>query len=83
MAEHDNDVFFASEAKAILSVLPECRAFETAGVAQFLTFGCTIDGKTLFNRVNMLPGGSLWAFDRHGVSKRQYFTPSIWEQQPV
>src|ERR1051326_8317508 len=44
-----NDAFyFASEAKALLRILPKLRQFDPEGVAQFLTFGCTFEERTLF-----------------------------------
>ncbi len=46
--EKDGAIYFASEAKALLAVLPELRAFDDTGVAQFLAFGSTMDGHTLF-----------------------------------
>ena len=81
--ERDGAIYFASEAKALLRVLPESRAFDDEGVAQFLSYGCTLDGRTLFRNVRLLPAGSLWAGD-HGacIRKSQYFHPKEWESQP-
>ena len=53
--ETEDTVFFASEAKALLRVLPELRAFDREGVAQFLAFGCTLGQRTLFQGVQLLP----------------------------
>lgn len=82
--EKDGTTFFASEAKALLRVVPELRAFDDEGVAQFLAFGCTLNERTLFRNVQLLPGGSLWIFngDAHG-RKARYFRPEEWELQPV
>ncbi|MCL7419432.1 MAG: hypothetical protein M8364_00810 [Methylobacter sp.] len=80
--DDDGTAFFASEAKALLRVVPELRAFDDEGVAQFLTFGCTLAGRTLFRDVRFLPGGSVWTFDKHtGNRKEQYFRPEQWESQ--
>jgi asparagine synthase (glutamine-hydrolysing) len=73
--------FFASEAKALLRVLPELRAFDEDGLAQFLHHGCTLDGKTLFRDITLLPAASLWAFNGYSSEKRRYFLPSSWESQ--
>lgn len=75
---------FASEAKALLSVLPELRAFDDEGVAQFLAFGCTVEGRTLFRNLQFLQGGFLWIFEE-GICtrKEQYFCPGNWESQTV
>ena len=75
--------YFASEAKALLSVLPELREFDDQGIAQFLAFGCTLGERTLFRRLERLPGGSLWLFENGACHKRKYFSPETWESQPV
>ena len=80
----ENATYFASEAKALLRVLPELRKFDEEGVAQFLGYGCTLEGRTLFQGIQLLPGASLWSFERGRSHKRRmYFSPSIWESQPI
>jgi len=74
--------YFASEAKALLTILPQRRAFDEKGVAQFLSFGCTLDSQTLFRGIALLPGGSIWSFERGACRKRAYFSPATWECQP-
>ena len=81
--ETEDAVFFASEAKALLRVLPELRAFDREGVAQFLAFGCTLGQATLFRGVQLLPGGSVWSFQNGKCQKRKYFSPKSWESQPI
>ena len=76
-------VFFASEAKALLRVSPELRTFDQEGVAQFLTFGCTLGQRTLFRGVELLPGASVWSFENGKCQKRKYFSPETWESQPT
>ena len=77
-------LYFASEAKALLSVVPELRAWDEQGVAQFLKFGSTIDGRTLFRGIRFLPGGSLWRFEAGSLRKDRYFDPGTWENvQPL
>src|SRR5215212_4894542 len=68
-----DEIYFASEAKALLSILPELRSFDRDGVVQFLAFGCTLDWRTLFRGIELLPGGSLWTFKNRTCSKRRYF----------
>jgi asparagine synthase (glutamine-hydrolysing) len=81
--EAPDAVFFASEAKALLRVVPETRALDDAGVAQLLAFGCTLDWQTLFRGVRLLEGGSWWSF-AEGTSRRsRYFVPSDWEAKPL
>lgn len=74
--------YFASEAKALLRIFPKLRAFDETGVAQLLSLGCTLDSRTLFRGVELLPGGSIWSFERGGCRKRNYFSPKTWESQP-
>jgi asparagine synthase (glutamine-hydrolysing) len=74
--------YFASEAKALLQVVPECRAFDEKGLLQFLRFGCTLDGRTIFRDVALLPAATTWRFiegKRQGQDR--YFAPASWESQ--
>jgi asparagine synthase (glutamine-hydrolysing) len=77
------EFYFASEAKAILSVVPETRAFDEQGVIEFLTFGCTLGERTLFRGVQLLPGGSVWSFEEGSCQKKKYFSPEAWESQSI
>ena len=81
--ETEGEFYFASEAKALLRILPELRAFDEEGVAQFLTYGCTLEWRTLFRGVQLLPGGSVWSFEGGNCYKRKYFSPETWELQPI
>jgi asparagine synthase (glutamine-hydrolysing) len=81
--ETGDGTYFASEAKALLRVLPELRIFDENGVAQFLTFGCTLETRTLFRGINILPGGSLWSFEDGNCRKRKYCSPETWDSQPI
>jgi asparagine synthase (glutamine-hydrolysing) len=80
--ESNGTIYFASEAKALLRILPETRAFDEQGVAQFLAHGCTLEGRTLFRGIQLLPGASLWSFEGGKTDKRTYFSPMNWESQP-
>ena len=75
--------YFASEAKALLRVLPELRTFDPEGAAQFFAFGSTLEGRTLFRGVQTLPGGSLWKFAEGQCAREKYFSPEKWESQPT
>ena len=81
--ETEDALFFASEAKALLRVLPELREFDQEGVTQFLAFGCTLEGRTLFRGVRLLPTGSVWSFESGDCRKQKYFSPAVWESQPT
>lgn len=81
--ETSDATYFASEAKALLRILPELRAFDQEGVAQFLTFGCTLGQRTLFRGVELLPGASVWSFKNGKCQKKKYFSPKTWESQTI
>jgi asparagine synthase (glutamine-hydrolysing) len=81
-AETPDVFYFASEAKAILSVHPEAREFDPEGVAQYVGFGCTLEWRSLFRGVSILPGGSLWSFENGAGKKEKYFSPAEWESRP-
>src|SRR6266436_7639720 len=81
--ETKDATYFASEAKALLRVLPELRSFDQEGVAQYLTLGCTVEERTLFRGVQLLTGGSVWSFENGRCRKRRYFYPETWETQLV
>src|SRR5690606_19592814 len=81
--ETDGAIFFASEAKALLAVLPHLRSFDEEGVVQFLTYGTTLPEKTLFRGVRLMPQGSIWTFEGGARSaSRSYFTPAQLRQLP-
>lgn len=79
--EDEGEIYFASEAKALLRVLPKLRSFDPEGLTDFLTFGSTIRNRTLFRGVQLLPSGSVWKFAGGKVTKSLYFKPEEWEQQ--
>src|SRR4029077_13673958 len=82
--ERNGTIYVASEAKALLRVVPELRALDDIGVAQFLRHGCTLDGRTLFRGIRMLPGATLLTVERgvEPIAKR-YFVPATWEALPA
>ena len=75
--------YFATEAKALLRVVPELRRFDDQGIAQFLMYGCTLEERTLFRNIRLLPAASVWLFDRGECHKRKYFSPESWESKPL
>ncbi len=60
---HANEqaLYFASEPKPILRLLPETRRLDVRGLGEYLSLGCVIQNRTLFSGINLLPGGSLWS----------------------
>jgi asparagine synthase (glutamine-hydrolysing) len=73
--------YFASEAKALLRVLPKLRVFDEEAISDYLRFGCTLEWRTLFRGVQLAPGGSLWTTRNGECHKSKYFSPADWEAQ--
>ena len=74
--------YFAVEAKAILAVRPQLRKFDLRGLAEFITCGCVLENRTIFEGIYQLPPAAAWVF-RNGLIKRKatYFEPREWEEQ--
>ena len=82
--ESPDRFYFSSEAKSILSLVPEARRLDDASLGQFFGFGCTLENKTLFPGISLLPAGSKWVFaPGPHVTKETYFSRETWEDQPV
>lgn len=77
--------YFAAEAKAILAVCPETRRLDLQGTGEFVACGCTLEGRSLFQGIQVLPAGSKWVFHNGSlIEKGRYFEPEEWEnQQPL
>ena len=76
---HENKdlYYFASEAKALLRVLPELRNLTRTGVAEFLTYGYTLDSRTLFRGIRSLPPSSLWSFEGNPSRAQIFFSREV------
>jgi asparagine synthase (glutamine-hydrolysing) len=82
--EAANAFYFAAEAKAILAVRPELRSVDPDGLAQLISCGCTLGGRTVFRNIQVLPPASAWTFRRGAVVRKcAYFDPKEWEEQPL
>lgn len=80
--ENKDGMYFSSEAKALLSVLPEVRKFDPKGLGEFLTCGCTLGNQTLYKDITVLPAGGLWIFKKGEVKKTgSYFDKASWVNQ--
>jgi asparagine synthase (glutamine-hydrolysing) len=80
--ENADGIYFASEAKALLAVLPEVRRLDTRGLAEVVSCGCVLENRSLFQGISLLPGASLWFLSKSGETRRTtYFSPSVWEEQ--
>jgi asparagine synthase (glutamine-hydrolysing) len=75
--------YFASEAKAILTALPELREADPRGVGEFVACSCVLGDRTIFKDIQVLPAASAWIF-RNGALERKtsYFKTNEWEELP-
>ena len=76
--------YFASEAKALMRVLPQLRQLDMRGLGEYFACGCVLQDRTLFSGVSLLPVGSVCTFEPgRPVRKEQYFDPRSWENLPA
>jgi len=82
--EDPQRLIFASEAKAILRLVPSTRAFNSRALGEFLVCGCPLQDRTLFEGISLMAPGSAWCVSPGlGVKKGYYFTASHWENAPT
>ena len=82
--QRNGRLFFASEAKSLLAVLPDLRELDEQGLAEWFSCGCALGNRTLFRGISLLPPGSAWIFSADGTLKKEsYFSSSEWENQPA
>jgi asparagine synthase (glutamine-hydrolysing) len=82
--ESKDAFYFSVEAKAILAVHPELRNADARSMGEFLSCGCVLENRTLFENIHVLPPAADWTFES-GVIKRKgnYFEPREWENQEL
>ena len=83
---HENEagLFFSSEAKALLKIMPELRRIDDTSLGEYFSYGCTFENRTLFSGISLVPPGSMWSFaPRQSVVQTTYFDKGAWENQPV
>jgi len=74
--------YFAAEAKAILAVRPELCTADLRSLGEFISCGCVLENKTLFEGIHVLAPGSNWVFRNGAVERKEnYFEPREWEDQ--
>jgi asparagine synthase (glutamine-hydrolysing) len=80
--EGPDGFYFASEAKALLKVLPRLRCLDPRSLGEFFSCGSVLQNRSLFAGVTLLPGGSKWTLSSGpAVAKARYFRPEMWEEQ--
>ncbi|MDH5670460.1 MAG: asparagine synthase-related protein, partial [Nitrospira sp.] len=81
--EESDAVLFGSEAKSILKVRPQLRALNPQGLGELISCNCVLEHRTLFPKIFLLPGASLWTWKESARPiKREYFNASEWENLP-
>lgn len=77
-------LLFASEVKAIFADKSVPRIFDPVGLSQTLTFWSTVAPRTVFAGVMQLEPGHIAVFDRSGLRKSTFWTPTFppREQEP-
>jgi asparagine synthase (glutamine-hydrolysing) len=82
--ESEGRFYFASEPKALLSVLPSLRALDMQSVGEFFSCSCILQNRSLFRGVTALPGASVLTFaPGRETRKSVYFRKEVWENQPL
>jgi asparagine synthase (glutamine-hydrolysing) len=80
--ESKHAFYFAAEAKAIMAICPETRRMNPQAAGEFIACGCALEGRSLFDGIGVLPGGSKWVFRNAALARKEkYFDPVEWEQQ--
>jgi asparagine synthase (glutamine-hydrolysing) len=76
--------YFSVEAKAILAVRPELRSADPQSLGEYISCGCVLENRTLFQGIQVLPPGSAWTFENRRLQRKDsYFDPREWENQPL
>lgn len=82
--ETPDGLFFSSQAKSLLNVLPNLRQLDARGVSEWLSCGCVLQNRTLFSNISLLPGASSWEITPDGrITKGTYFDKASWETLPA
>src|ERR1700693_251358 len=72
-ALHNGNLYFASEIKSILAVVPELAEVNSQGLLEYLYYGYVPDPITAFTGIQKLPPGHLLEFQDGKIRIRQYW----------
>lgn len=79
---HTNDqfIYFASEAKSLLKILPSTREYDLASLGEHLCCGSALQYRSIYKDISILPAASAWIVrNKQSVEKTTYFDKSEWE----
>src|SRR5262249_49244866 len=80
--EAKDGLYFASEAKALLKVLPHLRRVDLRSLGEYFACGSVLQDRTLFDQTALLPPGSAWtARTAQPLQKKTYFDRTTLECQ--
>lgn len=80
--ETDQKLIFSSSAGAISAIVPECRNVNYKSLGELISCRAVLENRSLFQNINLLPGGSLWKIQpKQTFKKSLYFSSDIWEKQ--
>ncbi len=81
--ENAGGLYFASEAKSLLKLLPELRKLDLRSLGEFISCSAILQDRTLFSGVSVAPPGSVWTWSPgQPVRKGVHFNKEFWETQP-
>src|SRR5580700_3200882 len=72
-ALHQGNLYFASEIKSILAVVPEIAEVNSQGLLEYLYYGYVPDPITAYRGIHKLPPGHLLEFEDGKIRIRQYW----------
>ncbi|MDP4200524.1 MAG: hypothetical protein Q8922_15045 [Bacteroidota bacterium] len=70
---------FASQMEGLRSLLAN-RVLDKTGIQQYLGLGVTLGGRTTFEGITRLAGGSYLVISRNGIERCRYFKPTYREE---
>jgi asparagine synthase (glutamine-hydrolysing) len=81
--EDSTGLYFSSEAKSLLTALPQARELDKVALGEYCSCGCVLQNRSLFHGISLLPGASIWCYGRGcPPQKTTYFRPETWEALP-
>ena len=73
---HDNEIWFASEIQALLTLQSKNRELDVAAVRDFVTLGYVTEPRTMFASIRKVGAGTSLTFSTTGQQERDYWAPS-------